>query len=49
MGLYHDLSGSDILSWGEALADVDSFYQGMGPVTDVVAFVCSAAVANNGC
>lgn len=49
MGLCHYLSGSDILSWGEVSVDVNSFYQWMGPVTDVVAFVCSAAVANNGC
>lgn len=34
---------------GEVLADVNSFHMGMGPVTDVVAFVCSAAAANNGC
>lgn len=49
MGLYHTPSGSALLSWGEAWANVNSFHLGMGSVTDVVTFVCSAAVANNGC
>lgn len=50
MGAHRAPTGSAFLpSLGGGMADASCSQQGMGPVTDVVAFVCSAAVANNGC